>query len=80
MSFKLKADSYWGKTPKKLRKIGDSMLVVSTFLATGGLFEMDALKEIYSPQQIKTFISVIMVVGVLGKFITNFFTEEGKVD
>jgi hypothetical protein len=76
MNFKLKSDSYWGKTPKKLRKIGDSMLVVSTFLATGGLFEMDALKEIYSPQQIKTFISVIMVVGVLGKFITNFFTEE----
>lgn len=80
MSFKLKIANYWGKTPKKWRKLGDSMLVISTFLATGGLFEMDALKEIYTPQQIKNFISVIMVIGVSGKFLTNFFSEEEKVD
>ena len=79
MSSKLSFKSYWKKTPKKWRKIGDTILAISTFLATGGLFEMDALKDILSPNQVKTLVMFIIGFGVLGKFLTNFFTEDEEL-
>lgn len=79
MSSKLSFKKYWEKTPKKWRKIGDTILAISTFLATGGLFEMDALKEILTPNQVKNLVMFIIGFGVVGKFLTNFFTEDEEL-
>ena len=42
---------YWTPTPKKCRKIGDSLLAVSTVLAIGGLWQFDNLKNVFTPQR-----------------------------
>jgi hypothetical protein len=49
--------------------------VVALFLSTGALFQYDLLKEIYTPNQVRTAITIIISVGVVGKFLTNFFKE-----
>ena len=68
--------SYWKPTPKKWRKWGDSMLAVASVLAIGGLWQFDNLKDIFTPTEIKIMIVSSIVLGVIGKFLTNFFKEE----
>ena len=75
--------NYWAPTPKKWRKIGDAILATGTFVTAGALLEYDKLKEIFTPKEVKAIIAVAFVLGVLGKFLTNFFTdkkeEKGKI-
>lgn len=52
---------YWQPTPKKWRKIGDSLLIASTFANTFEIVREDHEIAI-----------AILIVGVIGKFITNF--------
>jgi hypothetical protein len=80
MSFKFNKQHYWKSTPKKWRKIGDSILAIGTFLATGGLMQMESLKELYTIEQIRSFVTISMVLGVVGKFLTNFFKEDENND
>lgn len=68
--------SYWKPTPKKWRKWGDSLLAVASVLAIGGLWQFDNLKDIFSPTEIKIMIVTSIILGVVGKFLTNFFKEE----
>ena len=67
---------YWTPTPKKWRKIGDSLLAVSTVLAIGGLWQFDNLKDVFTPNELKIMIVLSLVLGVIGKFLTNFFGED----
>lgn len=67
---------YWKPTPKKWRKIGDGLLAAASVLAIGGLWQFENLKEIFTPTEIKTLIVSSIVLGVLGKFLTNFFKED----
>ena len=67
---------YWAPTPKKWRKIGDAILATGTFVTAGALLEYDKMKEIFTPQEVKAVIAVAFVLGVVGKFLTNFFTTE----
>lgn len=67
---------YWKPTPKKWRKWGDSLLAVASVLAIGGLWQFDNLKEIFTPQEIKVMIVSSILLGVIGKFLTNFFKED----
>lgn len=73
-------NNYWKPTPKKWRKIGDSLLAVATLLSVGGLWQFDSLKEIFSAEELKFMIIGSIVLGVAGKFLTNFFKEETKTD
>jgi len=77
---KLSMKHYWAPTPKKWRKIGDAILATGTFVTAGALLEYDKLKEIFTPQEVKAIIAVAFVLGVVGKFLTNFFTTEEKKD
>ena len=70
--------SYWKPTPKKWRKWGDSLLAVASVLAIGGLWQFDNLKDIFSPAEIKIMIVTSIILGVVGKFLTNFFKEESS--
>lgn len=67
--------SYWKPTPKKWRKIGDTLLAVSSVLAIGGLWQFDNLKDIFTTFEIKGMILSSIIFGVVGKFLTNFFKE-----
>jgi hypothetical protein len=69
---------YWKPTPKRWRKIGDGLLAAASVLAIGGLWQFDNLKEIFTPTEIKTLIVSSIVLGVLGKFLTNFFKEDSS--
>jgi len=68
--------NYWKPTPKRWRRIGDSMLAVASVLAIGGLWQFDNLKDIFTTVEIKGMIVASIVLGVVGKFLTNFFKEE----
>lgn len=61
----MKIKNYWAPTPKKWRKIGDALLAVTLYAQT---------------QQALTGYSHLMqvasIVGLVGKFLTNFFTED----
>jgi len=59
-------ERYLAPTPKKMRKLGDALLAVSTTIATYAIAD-DWAKWAQ--------ISALML-GVIGKFLTNFFTED----
>ncbi len=67
---------YWKPTPKKWRRVGDSLLAVASVLAIGGLWQFENLKDIFTPLEIKIMIVTSISFGVIGKFLTNFFKEE----
>ena len=52
-------------TPKKWRKLGDALLAVSTAITGFALYE-----------NVKWVALTALITGVIGKFLTNFFTEE----
>ena len=69
---------YWAPTPKKWRKIGDGLLAAATLIAVGGIWQFDTLQEIFTPGQIRTMIVSSIVLGVIGKFLTNFFKDNNQ--
>jgi len=68
---------YWKPTPKKWRRVGDSLLAAASVIAIGGLWQFDNLKEIFISTEIKVMIVISISLGVIGKFLTNFFKEDG---
>jgi len=56
--------SYYKPTPAKWRKLGDSLLAVNTFIVGYGVFG-DINWLAYSA----------LGLGVIGKFLTNLFSE-----
>jgi hypothetical protein len=51
-------------TPKKLRRLGDGLLLVSTIVTEETMVDEPALA------------SIALICGVIGKFLTNFFSAE----
>jgi hypothetical protein len=76
--FALKSSFYKAPTPAFWRKVGDSLLASATVLAVGGIWQFDSLKEIFSIGTIRLLVGSSMLIGVIGKFLTNFFKESDK--
>lgn len=57
--------SYYNPTPKKWRKLGDALLGVSTTITGFAIYE-----------DVKWIAYTALIIGVIGKFLTNFFTED----
>lgn len=55
---------YFSPTPKRLRILGDSLAAAGTFGATIVVLNGSPVAG-----------TVIMIIGVIGKFISNFFTD-----
>lgn len=70
--------NYYHPTPKKWRKIGDSILAVGVFVTSGGLLAFDTLEKIFTAHELKVIIGCAFVLGVTGKFLTNFFKEDDE--
>ena len=54
---------YAKPTPKKLRRLGDGLLLASTIMTNETMVDKPAIA------------SVALIAGVIGKFLTNFFSE-----
>jgi hypothetical protein len=57
--------NYYTPTPKKWRKLGDALLGVSTTITGFAIYENE-----------KWIALTALVLGVIGKFLTNFFGED----
>lgn len=62
---KFSMKSYWAPTPNKMRKIGDSLL---------GIFSITSMSSMIMDN--KTLAITSLIIGVVGKVLSNFFTEE----
>jgi hypothetical protein len=67
---------YYLPTPAKWRKIGDALLAAAGLIGGGGLLAFDQLKEIFDARELKLIIGGVLVLGIAGKFLTNFFGPE----
>jgi hypothetical protein len=65
---KFDINGYYKPTPKNFRKLGDALLGMSQFL-TGYAVVMDE----------KWFALVCILIGTIGKGMTNFFVEETEI-
>lgn len=61
----MKMKNYYQPTPTKWRKLGDALLGVSTTITTFAIME-----------EMKWIAITALILGVVGKFLSNFFTEE----
>jgi hypothetical protein len=68
--------NYYKPTPKKWRQLGDAILAVAVFVTAGGLIEYDRLSQIFDAKELKVIIGTAFILGVVGKFLTNFFKED----
>ena len=62
---KFTVKSYWAPTPKKARKIGDALL---------GVFSVTSMSSMIMDHKGLSVAS--LVIGVVGKVLSNFFAEE----
>lgn len=62
---KFKVNGYWEPTPKRMKQLGDALLAVSMYAQT---------QQMFTGQN--TVLTIIGVVGLVGKFISNFCTED----
>jgi hypothetical protein len=63
-SLKFGLSEYSKPTPRKLRRLGDGLLLASS-LITNELMVVNP-----------TVASISLIVGTIGKFLTNFFSED----
>lgn len=67
-----KVNSYWQDTPVIYKKVGDSILFLSL-----GLMPIAHTLPITDTQKLWV-VSGLMAFGVIGKTITNFFTDTSQ--
>jgi hypothetical protein len=61
----MKFKNYFKPTPKRFRVLGDSLASASVFVSSYAILN-----------EHQTFGVVVLVSGWVGKFLTNFFTDE----
>ena len=62
---KISKSGYYKPTPEKWRKLGDAFLAVSSTITTFAIVE-----------DYDVIALCAVVIGSVGKFLTNFFSEE----
>lgn len=60
---------YYAPTPKRWRKLGDALLGISTTITGFAIME-----------EYKWLAISALSLGVIGKFLTNFFKEDDQLD
>lgn len=61
----MKLKHYWQPTPKKVRKLGDALLAMSMYAQTQEMFTGHSI-----------LLASVSIIGLIGKFLTNFFSDE----
>lgn len=65
--FNMKLKNYWSPTPKKLKKLGDTFLALAIY------------GEVHSTTIDPMTGHILVYVGIAGKFLTNFFSDDEPV-
>lgn len=73
---KVSIKNYYQPTPKFWRKLGDAILYGCGSIGATGLIAFDQLKELFSEHELKIIIGSTLILGFIGKFLTNFFKQE----
>ena len=63
--FSLSSNGYWSPTPKAIRKAADSLLAGAMTVST-----------ISFVNDYKTIAMIVLIAAGIGKFLSNFFTED----
>jgi len=58
---------YFRPTPRMFRRLGDSLLMASTFALGYSIISEHKVVAI-----------ICLIIGIMGKFLTNFFSEDGS--
>jgi hypothetical protein len=66
-------EHYWESTPKTMRKIGDSLLVVAIAVIADKASGLN-LTSFLTEKETR----YIAIGGIVGKFLTNFFKKEDE--
>lgn len=66
---------YYAKTPVRMRKLGDALLAATQSLG-GGLTVTQLMSDGPVSKSMLWFALIIMFIGAVGKFLTNFYKEE----
>jgi hypothetical protein len=66
---KFSKKGYWKPTPKKMRKMGDALL---------GVFSITSVSSMIMDN--KSLAIASLIIGVVGKVLSNFFTEETIIE
>jgi hypothetical protein len=66
---KISIKGYFLPTPKRFRVLGDSLASASVFVSTFAIVN-----------EHQTLGIIVLISGWVGKFLTNFFTEETKTN
>ncbi len=74
---KVSLKHYYHPTPKFWRKLGDAILYGCGSIGATGLIAFDELQTIFTASELKIIIGAVLILGFAGKFLTNFFKEEG---
>lgn len=59
----IKIKGYYKPTPKKMRQLGDAFLAIALY------------GEVHSQTINPTVGAILIYVGIIGKFLTNFFSK-----
>jgi hypothetical protein len=71
-------NEYYKPTPVHLRKLGDSLLAGATVVAIGGLWDFKTLTQYFTPEQVRFFIGASIVLGIVGKILSNLFSNDSE--
>ena len=71
-------NNYFKATPKKWRVIGDSLLAVSVFITENALSSLQSGQA--TADEVLWVARGAIAIGVIGKFLTNFFKEETPIE
>lgn len=70
-------NNYFMATPKKWRIVGDTLLAISVFITENALSSLQSGQA--DASEVLWVARVAIGIGVLGKFLTNFFKEENNI-
>lgn len=67
-------NNYYKSTPKKWRIVGDSLLAISMFITENALSALQSGQA--DSSEVLWIARIAIGIGVVGKFLTNFFKED----
>ena len=76
----MKLSNYYKPTPVKQRKLGDALLATAAFIVGGGLLGYDFMTKMFSPEAVRWTVGIAFIMGVVGKFLTNFAKDDKVTD
>lgn len=76
---KFSAKHYYWPTPKRWRKVGDALMGISGLSSVGSVIAYVNVDDPIVKKWLMIYSAIIVVSGIIGKFLSNFYKEEPPV-